>query len=102
MIPLRFVGLLLFSCLLGSVQASSPIPALHPEAIAGRWETATHGGIEGIGLDIYTVGRAGVDDRHNWQQISVLVYNRENGKERGGYFLVKERTYPGSGAIMMT
>jgi hypothetical protein len=102
MIPLRFAGLLLVSSLLGSVHESSPISAEHPETIGGRWETTTHGGIEGIGLEIYTSGHVGADHRHNWQQINVRVYNRENGKERWGYFVVKERADRRYGTLVMT
>jgi hypothetical protein len=94
MILLRFIGLLLISCLLGAVPQSSAIPAKNPAAIAGRWETTTSTGIEGIGFEIYTAQLGGESGRIGWQQVDVRVYARESGKERWGYFAAKEIVAP--------
>ncbi|MBV9885024.1 MAG: hypothetical protein JO119_00605 [Acidobacteria bacterium] len=52
-------------------------------------------------MEIYTSSRASGDDRHNWQQIDVRVYNRENRKERWGYFVVNERANHEPGPVTM-
>jgi hypothetical protein len=94
MILLRFVGLLLVSCLLGAAQQSSAIPAKNPAAIAGRWETATSTGIEGIGFETYTAKLGDDSGRIGWQNVNVRVYVRDDGKERWGYFVAKEIAAP--------
>ena len=72
-------------------------PTLHPELIAGPWETASDSGIDGIFFNIET-SSSGPNDRQQiaWQTIDIRVYHRHGGKETWGYFGTKDKATPAS------
>jgi hypothetical protein len=86
---LRLICLLSLCCLLGAAREVSSIPAPHPEQIGGRWETVTPSGIEGLGFEIFSQSNGAPGSGGEpfvLQQVNVLVYTREGGQEKGGYF----------------
>jgi hypothetical protein len=73
-------------------QDQAQVPTLHPELIAGPWESVSTSGIDGIFFDVETssVGQAG-DEQIAWQMINIRVYHRQKGKETGGWFATNDK-----------
>jgi hypothetical protein len=72
-------------------------PTLHPELIAGPWETSSPSGIDGIFFNIETssdgpVGRQEIA----WQTIQIRVYHRKDAKKVAGWFATNEKATPES------
>jgi hypothetical protein len=90
---LRLISLLSICCFLGAAREIPTIPAHHPEKIGGRWEMVTPTGVEGLGFEIFSRSNGGPSDGEHFvlQQVNVLVYTREAGKEKGGYFSAQYR-----------
>jgi hypothetical protein len=90
---LRLISLLSICCFLGAAREIPTIPAHHPEQIGGRREMVTPSGVEGLGFEIFSQSNGGPSDGEHFvlQQVNVLVYTREAGKEKGGYFSAQYR-----------
>jgi len=94
---LRLILLLAFCCFLGAAQELSTVSTEHPEQIGGRWETTTSNGVEGIGFEISTSSKGPIGsekEQFDWQDVSIRVYTREDGKETWGYFAARYKAAP--------
>jgi len=71
--------------LVGSLRAQ--IPSADLQRVSGAWECVDSDGIHGILItsSTHTTG-TGDEERVDWQGISIFVYQRDGGKEEGGYF----------------
>lgn len=90
----RFLLLLLsvapvsFTCAPARPQAQT----LHPEVIAGPWETRSPSGIDGIFFNIETSSRGPVSYQEIvWQTVQIRVYHRQEAKETAGWFVTNEK-----------
>jgi len=66
-------------------------PALHPDLIAGPWESVGASGIDGIFFHIET-GSSGPAERQQAarQTVDIRVYHRQGGKETAGWFATSD------------
>jgi hypothetical protein len=74
---------LFFSGRQGQVQ----VPTLHPELIAGPWETVSATGIDGVFFQFVTssAGPSG-SPQIAWRTVDIRVYHRAEAKEPWGWF----------------
>jgi hypothetical protein len=65
-------------------------PVSHPELLAGAWEGARAGGVDGIFLSISTheQGATGQPETSS-QNIHIRLYHREAGNETGGWYTAR-------------
>ncbi len=65
----------------------------HPELLAGAWESARAGGVDGIFLSISThVQRPTVPSETTTQNVHIRLYHREAGNETGGWYIARNFT----------
>lgn len=86
--------LVLLICLFCTV-TQEQVPTLHPEFIAGSWESASASGIDGIFFNITTSSEGQVGhEQIAWQTINIRVYHRQGGKETWGWFATSDNATP--------
>jgi hypothetical protein len=96
MVLLPLFLLLSTSLLLGGTQDRVQAQTLHPELIAGPWETVSaSGSIDGVFFQIVTsssspVGRPQITG----QTVDIRVYHRQERNETGGWFGTEEKATP--------
>lgn len=90
--------LVLLICLFCSVTLEQvQVPTLHPELIAGSWESASSSGIDGIFFNISTSSEGQVGHGQiTSQTINIRVYHRQGGKETWGWFTTNDKATPES------
>lgn len=73
------------------------VPTLHPELIAGPWETVSATGIDGVFFQFVTSssGPSG-NPQIAWQTVDIRVYHRQERKETWGWFATIYRAAPES------
>lgn len=65
----------------------------HPEVLAGAWESARAGGVDGIFLSISThVQAATTQSETSTQNVHIRLYHREAGNETGGWYIARSFT----------
>jgi hypothetical protein len=85
-----FVGLLL-----GGSRVPRQPSVLHPEMIAGPWESASASGIDGIFFQTVTSYKGSPDDQEiAFQTTDIRVYHRQNLKEKWGWFSTQFQATP--------
>ncbi len=94
---IAFVLFLSASLFFSATQDQVQLPILHPEVIAGPWETASATTIDGVFFQFVT-GSSGpsADPQVAWQTIDVRVYHRQQRKETGGWFSTVFKAAPES------
>lgn len=71
------------------------VPTLHPELVAGPWESVSPSGIDGIFFNIETSSEGPVGHQQIvWQTINIRVYHRQGRKETSGWFATKDKASP--------
>ena len=76
------VVLFLSASLCSGMQDQVQAPTLHPELIAGPWETVSAKGIDGVFFQFATssFGPSG-NPQIAWQTVDIRVYHRQERKE---------------------
>jgi hypothetical protein len=73
------------------------VPTLHPERIAGPWETVSAAGIDGVFFQFVTSSSGpSASPQIDWQTIDIRVYHRQERKETQGWFATIYKAAPGS------
>jgi|tagenome__1003787_1003787.scaffolds.fasta_scaffold20866136_2 hypothetical protein len=75
-------------CGAGPAHSSQERLVPHPELLAGTWETARSGGVDGIFLSISTHVQTG-PSATTTQDIHVRVYHRQAANETGGWYIAR-------------
>ena len=72
------------------------VPTLHPELVAGPWESVSPSGIDGIFFNIETSSEGPVGHQQIvWQTINIRVYHRQGRKETSGWFDHEGQSFAG-------
>jgi hypothetical protein len=94
------VLLLLAGLFFSGWQGQVRVLTLHPELIAGPWETVSATGIDGIFFQFVTSssGPSG-SPQIAWQTVDIRVYHRQERKETWGWFATIYRAAPESSDV---
>jgi len=87
-------------CFFSGGQDQMHVPILHPELIAGPWETVSASGIDGVFLQFVTSssGPSG-SPQIAWQTVDIRVYHRQENKETSGWFTTTFKAGPESSDV---